>query len=361
MTLLIFYLLLALGVSFLCSVLEAVILSVPLSFIHSQQQQGHAWAHRLRHQKDEIDRPLSAILTLNTVAHTIGAAGVGAQAVALFGKAWFGLISAVLTLLILFLSEIIPKTLGATWWRELARPASRILQVLIVLTWPLVWLSQLLMKLLARKGEIPPVSRFEVEALVRFGVGHGVFKEQESRIVSNLVGLRDVRVKDIMTPRTVMVAVSSTMTIAEFVADPRIARFSRIPLFLNSIDDIQGYVLKSDLLPFLVGGQQDRSINEFLRPIPICPEQLPVPKLLNLLLEKREKVALVTNEYGGTEGVATMEDVMETLLGQEIIDELDQHADLQDVARRRWENRRQVLNADFDKSTTNVPPSKSSD
>ncbi len=349
MVLLIFYLALALGVSFLCSVLEAVILSVPLSFVHSREEKGLKSAALLRKQKEAIDRPLSAILTLNTIAHTIGAAGVGAQAVALFGKAWFGVISAVLTLLILFLSEIIPKTLGATWWRELALPASRILQIMILLTWPLVKISEALMALVSREKGHPPISRSELEALALFGVRHGVLEEKESRIISNLVGLREVRVSDVMTPRTVMVAAPADLSLQAYLQDRRLTRYSRLPLYEGSLDKVTGYLLRSDAFHSLrENRERDIPLSDLARPVTVCPEQLPLPQVIDLLLENREKMALVVDEYGGTEGVVTMEDAIETLLGEEIIDETDLHADLQAVARRQWEKRRQRLNDEFE-------------
>ncbi len=339
MGLLLFYLFLALGISFLCSVLESVILSVSLSFIYLKEQQGSKSAILLKKIKTRIDRPLAAILTLNTVAHTIGAAGVGSQATKIFGEAYFGIVSAILTILILILSEIIPKTIGARFWRELAIPSSKIIQVLIIITYPLLIITEFITKSISRKKSSKTISREEVAMLASLGLDEGVFEEAESKTIINLIRLKDVKVKDIMTPRTVMVSAQENLPMTEFLEDSTFSNFSRIPLFREHIDKITGYVLKQDILEILASGETTKLLLDKKREIVACYENISVPKLFEKLLINKEHIALVINEYGGTEGLVTMEDIIETILGLEITDESDVQTDMQQLARERWERK----------------------
>ncbi len=333
---LILFLLLALGISFLCSILEAVILSLPLSFILSKIKKGSASAKRLKKLKENIDKPLSAILSLNTIAHTIGAAGVGAQAVVVFGNEWFGVISAVLTLLILFLSEIIPKTIGATYWRELAAPTSVILSVIIFLMYPLVIVSGFLTRLFSRKESAEVMSREEISVLTDMAADEGVFNENERKILHNTLLVQTVKAKDIMTPRTVLATAQESMKLKEFFKTKEFYSFSRIPIYKETIDEISGYILKYELMEKLLDKQDDLTMKDICREIVVCYESLPVTRLYNLLLEKNEHIALVLNEFGSTEGIVTMEDIVETFLGMEIIDERDQDVDLRQLAKEKW-------------------------
>jgi CBS domain containing-hemolysin-like protein len=339
MSMLFFYLVLALGISFLCSILEAVLLSVNFSFIYLKEQEGSQAAKTLKKLKTRIDRPLAAILTLNTIAHTVGAAGVGAEAVKVFGSAYFGIISAVLTILILVFSEIIPKTIGARFWRELSLPSARIIQILIVIAYPLVLLTEFITHTISKNNPEQSVSREEVAMLASLGLDEGIFKETESKIIINLIRLRDIKVKDIMTPRTVMLAAPESMTLADFFGQESFFQFSRIPIYQESIDKITGYVLKQDVMEKLAAGATEDLLESHKREIVVCYENVTVPILFEKLLFNKEHIALIINEYGGTEGLVTMEDVMETILGLEITDEKDIQTDMQQLARDRWAKR----------------------
>ncbi|CAN5708793.1 CNNM domain-containing protein [soil metagenome] len=337
MTLLLLYVALAVGVSFLCSIMEAVLLSITPSYVAALEDENPVAGARIRELKSDIERPLAAILTLNTFAHTLGAAGAGAQATIVFGSAYIGAFSLVLTLIILVASEIIPKTLGAIYWRQLASPVARLLKPTIWILYPLVVLSKALTKLLARGAKEARVSRAELAALARLGVEEGVFEKQESRILQSLFRFNELTARDVMTPRTVMIAVSED-TLLQEMADRDIP-FSRIPLFQTDRDHITGFVLKSDLLQALADDRHDVTAGELSRPILTVPDTLPLPRLFDRLLERQEHIALVVGEYGGTAGLATVEDVVETLLGTEIVDEADTEHDMQAAAREQWRQR----------------------
>ena len=341
MTLLILYVLLAIGVSFLCSIMEAVLLSITPSYVAALEDEGDATGTRLRELKKDIDRPLAAILTLNTFAHTLGAAGAGAQAVVVFGDAYIGAFSAVLTLLILILSEIIPKTLGAVYWRQLASPIAALIKPLLWILYPLVWLSQQLTKLLARGEQEQQVSRAEFAALANLGAEEGVFNPQESRILQSLLRFSELVARDVMTPRTVMVAFPTTKPVRE-ISDNEL-RFSRFPVFEDNRDHVTGYALRSEILRTVAEDRGDTPVGEIQRDVLTVPEMLPLPRLFERLLERKEHLALVVDEYGGTQGIATMEDVVETLLGLEIVDEADTVQDMQVLARERWVERARAL------------------
>lgn len=339
MTLLLLYVALAVGVSFLCSIMEAVLLSVTPSYIAALEDEDAAAGGRIRELKADIDRPLAAILTLNTFAHTLGAAGAGAQATIVFGSAWIGAFSVVLTLIILVASEIIPKTLGAVYWRQLATPVARLLEPTIWILYPLVVVSQALTQLLARGDKQARVSRAELAALARLGVEEGVFEKRESRILQSLFRFNELTARDVMTPRTVMVAFPKDTPLQE-IADREIP-FSRIPLFERDRDrdHITGFVLKSDLLEALADDRHGATAGELERPILTVQDTLPLPRLFDRLMEEQEHIAIVVGEYGGTAGLATIEDVVETLLGMEIVDEADTEHDMQAAARAQWRER----------------------
>ncbi|MFZ6052889.1 hemolysin family protein [Halocola ammonii] len=352
MTLLIFYLLLALVVSFYCSIAEAVLLSVTPSYIESQMAQGKAWSKTLLRFKTDIDRPLSAILSLNTIAHTVGAAGVGAQASIVFSNISVGIISGVLTLLILVFSELIPKTIGASYWKGLALFTTKTLKWLIYLMYPLVLLSRLITGVFKKKKQ-NKVERSEVIALAEIGQREGVFTREEARILRNLIGFRTIRVKDVMTPRTVVVAAREEMTAKEFSTDKRFNQYSRIPLFKGSKDNITGFVHKHDVMQHVVSGEPDVKLKELMRDIALVDENESLYKLYTFFTQRREQVAIVSEEFGGTAGIVTMEDVLETLLGLEIVDEFDELDDLQDYARKQWEKRAEKRG--IDTSFNNLP------
>ncbi|MGM0376407.1 MAG: CNNM domain-containing protein, partial [Bacteroidota bacterium] len=265
MTLLILYLLLALGVSFLCSILEAVLLSTTASYIEIKKMQNLKGAHLFSHLKENIDRPISAILSINTIAHTVGAAGVGAQATALFGEAWFGIISAVLTFLILVVSEIIPKTIGATFWKSLALPSAYIIRVLMFIAYPLVLFAEVITKLMPESDDSSSISREEIEAMSSIGAKEGILFQDEGNIILNAMRLNVTRVKEIMTPRTVVVACPRNMKAADFINNREYLEYSRIPLYRKNIDDTESYVLKSDVLEMVAHGEGDKSLSTIER------------------------------------------------------------------------------------------------
>ena len=343
MLLLILYVLLALGVSFLCSIMEAVLLSVSPSYVAAMEQEGWALGQRLRALKENVDRPLAAILSLNTIAHTVGAAGAGAQAARVYGSAYVGIFSAILTLLILVLSEIIPKTIGATYWRQLAGAVTRILVPTIWIMWPLVKLSQGITRLLARSRDHQSVSRAEFSALAELGHEEGVIEQQESRILQNILRFRDLRVVDIMTPRPVVYALNQEETVGEVVEEYEEMQFSRIPVFSGERENISGYVLKDELLLRVAQDEHDTPLSDIQRTMLVVPESMALPDLFERLLDSGEHIALAVDEYGGFGGIVTMEDLIETLLGTEIVDEADSVSDMQELARRRWLERARRL------------------
>jgi CBS domain containing-hemolysin-like protein len=343
MTLLFVYLALAIGVSFLCSILEAVLLSVSQSYIAVLENKDQPSGTLLRQLKDDVDRPLSAILSLNTIAHTVGAAGVGAQAQVVFGSAYVGITSAVLTFLILFVSEIIPKTLGATYWKKLAPASARIVRWMIWVLYPFVVISLLITRLLSDDQDRPTFTREEFSAMADRGKEEGVFEKEESDILKNLVRFKSLRVKDIMTPRVVVVSFNQQKTVADVFKKFEELRFSRIPVYGEKEDDITGYVLKNDLLINLARENAEERLDNIKRNILILPETISLQNLFEQLLENHEHIAVAVDEYGGFSGVVTMEDVVETLLGMEIMDEADATEDMQKLARKNWRKRAQEL------------------
>jgi Hemolysins and related proteins containing CBS domains len=313
------------------------------SYVAALEREGSAVGKRIHQFKENVDRPLAAILSLNTIAHTVGAAGVGAQAAIVFGEAYTGIVAGVLTLLILVLSEIIPKTLGAVYWRTLTPALVRLLTATIIVMWPLVKLSQGLTYLLSSDEDEAAFSREEFTAMAELGEEEGVFEEKESRILRNLFRFNSLRVKDVMTPRTVIFQLPEHKTIGDIVEEHDEFRFSRIPVYEDDPDDITGYVLKDEMLLRAAQEEFDVSLSEIARDILVVHETLPLPDLLERLLDRLEHIALVVDEYGGVAGVVTMEDVVETLLGLEIVDEADSVEDMQALARKQWFKRAREL------------------
>ncbi|MEP1307768.1 MAG: CNNM domain-containing protein [Balneola sp.] len=343
MTLLIIYLFLAVGVSFLCSILEAVLLSVTPSFIALKKQEGTRAGKLLVELKSDIDRPLSAILSLNTIAHTVGAAGVGAQAQVVFGNAYVSLTSAVLTLVILVLSEIIPKTLGANYWKELSGFAAQIISFLILITYPLVIMSKGITKVLANDENKETLSREEFSVMTEIGVEEGVFEEGESKIFKNLIRFSSLQANKIMTPRVVVKRFHHKKKIKEILENESNLNFSRFPIFDKNEEDIIGYVLKNDMYRELSKGNGDLTLKEIQRDIFIFPENAKLNVLFEKIIEKQEHIAAIVDEYGGLSGIVTMEDLVETLLGLEIVDEIDITEDMQKLAKANWKERSKKL------------------
>lgn len=301
-----------------------------------KESQGAKNATLLMKYKTNVDRPVAAILTLNTVAHTIGAAGVGSESVKVFGEAYFGIISAILTLLILVLSEIIPKTIGASYWRTLAMPSAKVIRVLIVLTYPLVWLSELITRCFSPKIQPLTVSREEVAAMVNVGTDEGVIEMAENKAIQNFLKLSNVCAKDIMTPFVVVASVAGATTMKEFYDNAALASFSRVPVYESDREFITGYVRRANVLEMLAQDKFAMPVGEIARPILIFPETAKVSDIWQKLLEKKEHISVITDEYGCMRGIVTMEDVIETMLGVEIVDECDTIEDMQAMARRKF-------------------------
>lgn len=338
MTLLFVYLAIAIGVSFLCSVLEAVLLSITPSYVEQVSSTAPRSGHLLTKIKSQLDESLSSILILNTFAHTMGAAGVGSQAVQVFGAEWETLIAVLLTLAILYFSEIIPKTLGATFWRRLAVPAAFVITWLVKLVYPLVWVSTRLTRLFGR-GEGNEITREEIIALASLGHRDGNLFTQENEYLSNVLSLREMRTEQVLTPRSVVHMLNQTMTVTEALDHQLTSQFTRIPLYRDSTDDISGIVLKHDLFEAERRGHGSSPINEYATPITRVSEKLPVQKLLDMFIKMKAHLFLVEDEFGQTSGIVTLEDAIETLLGREILDESDMVEDMQELARDKYRDR----------------------
>lgn len=344
MILLFFYLSLAIIVSFLCSIMEAVLLSTSMSYLRLKENNGSKSAKLFIKLKQNIDRPLSAILSLNTVAHTIGAAGVGAQATKVFGEIYFGLVSVILTILILFISEIIPKTIGARYWRELAKISAYSIRLTIYMTYPLVIISTFITRIVSRKKTSQTISREEISVLANIGAEEGIFGEKENKIIQNIIRLKNIRVSEILTPRVVVTVADENMVLRDFLKNKEYLHFSRIPVFSKNSDNITGYIFRQTVFEKLAEESGNLKLLDLRRDIVVVPETTPLFKVWEILLEKKEHIALIIDEYGGMDGIVTMEDIIETLLGFEIIDEKDTISDMQQYARERWKMKQSKYN-----------------
>lgn len=353
MVLLGIFFVLSIAFSFLCSIWEAVLLSITPSYVQNKVSEGGSLGKTLQAFKDEIDRPLSAILSLNTIAHTVGAIGVGAQAGKVFGANYFNLgpinlsyeslIAGAMTLAILILSEIIPKTIGANNWKSLVPFTVRSLKILLFLLFPLVWLSQAITKRLKNNKNESVLSRADFAAMARLGKDSGALQARESSIIDNLLKFEKVQVEDIMTPRTLVKAVEQNTTVSGYYKDNKDSPFSRIPVFEGATDNITGFVLKDDILKKVAEDLDDVLLKDIRRDIIAVQDHRTLPGVLEDLLAKQLKIAIVVDQYGSLLGVVTLEDVLETLLGLEIVDETDKAIDLQQLARKKWEERAKKL------------------
>ncbi|PKF77727.1 hemolysin [Vibrio sp. vnigr-6D03] len=336
MLLLALYVSIAIGVSFICSVLEAVLLSITPSYIAQLRQQGHPSAQKLYELKEDIDRPLASILTLNTIAHTIGAATAGAQAAVVFGSQWLGVFSAVLTFGILVFSEIVPKTIGATYWRQLAPSAATTLRWMVWALTPFVWFSEQITKRLAH-GHQAPKMRDELSAMAILAKESGEFAEGESRILHNLLNIQDVPVTQVMTPRPVVFRVNAEMTINEFLEDHKDTPFSRPLVYSQQTDNILGFVHRLELFRMRQSGEGEKQLGAVMRPIHVILNNKGLPKAFDQMMAQRVQLSLIVDEYGTIQGIVTLEDIFEYLLGEEIVDEADKTSDMQFLANQRWE------------------------
>lgn len=346
MLLLVIYIVIALGFSFLCSIAEAVLLSVTEAHIALLESQQKPSASQLRQLKEDINKPLAAILTLNTIAHTVGAAGAGSQATALFGNAYLGVASAILTLLILIFSEIIPKTLGAHYWRQLAPITAYALKLLIWFLYPFVKLTELLTRGLTEGPTLRGINRNELQALAELSGREGTLADTESLILQNLLRLRETPCKAAMTPRPVVFSIPQDLTVGDYFTRYEAKPFSRIPVYDGDVENICGFVLRGDLLLAKARGETDRAVADFLRPIPQILDLIDLYHAFERFLKERVHIISVIDEYGGFSGILTLEDVLETLLGLEIVDEFDDAEDMQALARTLWKLRAQRLGLD---------------
>lgn len=336
MLLLTIYISISIGVSFICSVLEAVLLSISPSYIAQLKQKEHPAAEQLGKLKDDIDRPLASILTLNTIAHTIGAAGAGAQASIVFGSQWLGLFSALLTLGILVLSEIVPKTIGATYWRSLAPASATVLRWMVWALTPFVWFSEQITKRLARGHEAPKM-RDELSAMAILAKESGEFAKEESNLLSNLLNIQAVPATQIMTPRPVVFRVDAEMSINDFLAEHKETPFSRPLVYGQHKDDVIGFVHRLELFKMQQHGCGDKRLGEVMRPIHVLFNGILLPKAFEYMMMHRLQVSMIVDEYGTMQGIITLEDIFEHLLGEEIVDEADMTTDMQQLAFERWE------------------------
>mgnify|MGYP003853544509 CR=1 FL=1 len=335
MLLLAAFAILSIGASFLCSVLEAALLSLTPSYIAQLKDSDERLHRRLAALKNNIDRPLAAILTLNTIAHTGGATGVGAQVAVVFGEAWLGIASAIMTLMILVLSEIIPKTIGATYWRQLAPTLAPVLGVLIWLLTPFIWLSEQITRRIGSDANDTDM-RGEIKALARIGLDEKALDKDEARAITNILNLHEIRIHDVMTPRTVCITVRPSMSVADFDAELARSPFTRFPV-MDGGEQAIGYVHKADTYQ----AEEDATMKEVMHPAPSVDSQDSVEGVFTMMLRDHQHLAVVYDDHGTWVGLVTMEDVIETILGQDIVDETDDVTNMRKYAKQRWTQRLQ--------------------
>ncbi len=336
MTELIIFLLAALGISFLCSILEASLMSTPISYITLKEEEGLKAASILKKHKQDPSRALAAILSLNTIANTIGAAGVGKQATIVFDSQWFGLVSAVTTILILVFSEIIPKTIGSSHWKSLTGFTATAISALILVLYPIVVAVEFLQKQISSgKGDIS-ISRDEIGAMADVAEETGELEEDENEIIQNIINIDEIEAKDAMTPRVVAAIAPESMTIKDFYKDRRFLHHSRIPVYSNNDEYITGYILRMDALQLMAEDKFSCKLSEIKRDVASFPEETTIDRIWDEMLKSKEQIAIVINEYGSFQGILTMEDIIETVLGDEIVDERDVVVDMQQLAMDKW-------------------------
>jgi CBS domain containing-hemolysin-like protein len=334
-TLLIIYFCLALFLSFICSLLEAVLLSTPSSYASILKKEDSKSGLILDEFKENINRPLAAILTLNTFAHTIGAAGVGAQVLKIAaeagvsGEAYVAIASGVLTFLILVFSEIIPKTLGSTYWRTLVGISVRFIQFLIWMTYPFVLLAEFISNF---GSDSASVTREEVIAMAEMGEDEGILEEQETDLIENTLRLKDIKVSDVMTPRNVIFALNKDMTVGQVLEEHDTLDFTRIPVFDGNLDNMIGMVNRYDIINRKAEDQFSTRMSEIITDIPWVNENDAIDKVLELFIENRDHLCLVKDDFDTLTGLITLEDAVETLLGKEIVDEHDSVVDMRNLA-----------------------------
>ena len=339
MVLLLVFLLGAMLISFLCSVLEATLMSTPISYITMREEEGYKPATRMKQYKTETGRPLAAILSLNTIANTIGAAGVGRQATLIFGSEWFGLVSIIVTVLILIFSEIIPKTIGTAHWKALMGFAAGAIHTLIVMLYPIVVAVEWFQKFISPKESDASISREEVSAMADVAEESGELDEDENEVIQNIITLDEITASDAMTPRVVCSIAPESMKLKSFYKDKRFLHHSRIPVFSDNDEYITGYILRMEALQLIADDKFDVTLGEIRRSIPAFQEDKTLDEIWDEMISKDEPISVVIDEYGSFQGILTLEDVIETILGNEIVDERDEVRDMQQLAKERWKKR----------------------
>ena len=347
MGLLILFAVLSIFFSFMCSILEAALLSVTPSYIKIKNKEGKAYAKTLANFKQDIDKPLIAILTVNTISHTVGAILVGVQAEKIYGDGGnaVGIVSAVMTVAILILSEIIPKTIGATYWQALGNFTAKALKIMI---FPLrytgiLWLMMLTTKLIGKSAHVSSMNREEFAAITDAAEEEGVFDESETTVIKNLLVFKSVKAKDVMTPYSVAIIENEDTSIEEFHRTHKNLKFSRIPVYKNQTNNVTGFILKDDVLEEMIDDKGAEPLSTLKRDIFMSAEDTPIPELFENFVQKRGHISMIVDEFGNTVGLVTMEDIIETLLGLEIMDESDSIEDMQMLARQNWEKRAKRL------------------
>lgn len=320
----------SIGFSFLCSILEAALLSITPSYIAKQKEDNPRLHASLTQLKDNIDRPLAAILTLNTIAHTVGATAVGAQAAVVFGESSIGIVSAVMTMLILILSEIIPKTIGATYWRGLSPMLPRFLKPMIIILLPFIWMSEQITRRLG-KSEHDVDLREEIKVLARVGLEEKVLDADETRTIVNMLNLHEIPVGKAMTPRTVCQTVLPHLTVTEFEETYSHTPFTRFPVMDNG-EQAFGYVHKADMYH----ADRNSIMKDMMHPIASVDVSSNVEQVFASMLNDRLHMRVIYDEHGTFVGLITLEDIIETILGQDIVDETDDVDNLRSYAKQVW-------------------------
>ena len=334
----------SLVLSHLCSVLEATLLSTPITYITGLEETGVKGAKLLKRLKHNTDRPISAILCLNTIANTIGASVVGSLVVDVYGNAMVGVFSIIFTFMILIFSEIIPKTIGSYYWRTLAIPAARIINVIIYICYPLVWLCERLTKLISSRSSQVSVSREDISAMATVATEEDVIEKDEKKMIQNILKLDEITAHEVMTPGVVVEMAESSMTIKDFYNNEEFKNHSRIPIYdEENRDYIIGYVLRQTVLEKMAEDKFDLKMEEIVRPVLSFKEEDSVSDIMEKLMEKKEHISIIIDEYGSLRGIVTMEDVIETMLGQEIVDEKDVVEDMQEFAKEQWEKAKKEI------------------
>lgn len=341
MTELIIFLLIALCVSFLCSILEASLMSTPISYITLKEEEGQKSATRFKQYKQDPSRPLAAILSLNTIANTIGAAGVGKQATVIFGSQWFGLVSAVTTILILVFAEIIPKTIGTSRWKSMTGFTAATIHILIIVLYPVVVAVEFLQKLLSGNKSDVSISRDEIGAMADVAEETGELEKEENEIIQNIINIDEIEAKDAMTPRVVAAIAPESMTIKDFYKDRRFLHHSRIPVYADDDEYITGYILRTDALQLMAEDKFGSTLSQIKRRVSSFREETTIDVIWENMLRSKEQIAVIINSYGSFQGLLTMEDIIETVLGDEIVDESDVVVDMQQLAMDKWRHRPQ--------------------